>query len=169
MRERKCRLTLGEVLPQIDTDPKYSNKKRSIFAGESVKISSLRLHTFKEKGCSCVKCGRQATFFTLERTTATSPWNLELYGVYDDTEVLFTKDHVQPRSLGGKNHISNMQTMCVECNLAKGNTEAGKPNISGGRTCKNCGFGPRSMGEGLSCDMFCGEIDSAQPSLWEAT
>jgi 5-methylcytosine-specific restriction endonuclease McrA len=35
--------------------------------------------------------------------------------------VLMTKDHIVPKSKGGKNHISNMQTMCCHCNSTKGN------------------------------------------------
>ena len=31
-----------------------------------------------------------------------------------------TKDHILPKSRGGKNHISNMQTMCCRCNSKKG-------------------------------------------------
>lgn len=129
-RERLIELTLDEVLPLIDTNTKYSNKKRAMLGGQSIKISSLRLHTFKEKGCVCVECGRDATFFALERTDPKAPWNLELYGRYVGEEILFSKDHIQPKSLGGKDHIDNMQTMCVECNSAKGNTKAGVPNIN---------------------------------------
>jgi len=36
-------------------------------------------------------------------------------------EVLMTHDHIVPRSKGGKNHISNVQTMCAPCNSKKGN------------------------------------------------
>ena len=35
-------------------------------------------------------------------------------------EVLMTKDHIFPHNKGGKNNISNYQTMCVKCNVAKG-------------------------------------------------
>lgn len=31
-----------------------------------------------------------------------------------------TKDHIFPHNKGGKNNISNYQTMCVKCNVAKG-------------------------------------------------
>jgi hypothetical protein len=36
------------------------------------------------------------------------------------------------------------------------------------KTCENCGYGPRSMGEGMSCDMFCSIMnDPRQDCLWE--
>lgn len=120
MRERKFMTNnLNVVLPLIDVGPKYSNKKRAVIGGESVKISSLRLHTFKNS-CKCVECGIEGTTFALERTSKSSPWNLELYGIKDGKEIMMTKDHIIPKSKGGKNHISNIQTMCSECNLKKG-------------------------------------------------
>ena len=30
-----------------------------------------------------------------------------------------TKDHITPKAKGGKDHISNMQTMCSTCNWEK--------------------------------------------------
>lgn len=31
-----------------------------------------------------------------------------------------TKDHIRPKKLGGLDVVDNLQTMCVECNKAKG-------------------------------------------------
>lgn len=52
---------------------------------------------YRRDGHRCVKCG--------------SPDNL-------------TCDHIIPRSLGGKNHLRNLQTMCKSCNEMKGATMA---------------------------------------------
>ena len=35
-------------------------------------------------------------------------------------EVLFTKDHIVPKSKGGGNQMHNYQTMCTTCNIEKG-------------------------------------------------
>lgn len=124
MRERLTKITIEEVLPYIGILHEkgyYSNKIRHEFAGQSVKVSSLRLHTFVEKGLICADCGVTGAFFALERTNKKYPWNLELYGTDESgAEVLMTKDHITPKSKGGKDHISNTQTMCTHCNLKKG-------------------------------------------------
>jgi 5-methylcytosine-specific restriction endonuclease McrA len=39
--------------------------------------------------------------------------------LYSEDHVLMTKDHIIPRSKGGKNHMSNYQTLCYECNQEK--------------------------------------------------
>ena len=138
VRTREAIVAIDEVLPKIRFDEKgrYSRKVREDFAGISCKVSSLRLHTFQAKGCTCVECGLEASYFAIERNLNNSTSQLELYGVIDHDgdyeEVMFTKDHIQPKSLGGKDHIDNMQTMCIKCNVAKGNTKAGEPNIAGG-------------------------------------
>ena len=36
--------------------------------------------------------------------------------------LLMTQDHILPRSAGGSNQVYNLQTMCRECNQAKGAT-----------------------------------------------
>ena len=57
-----------------------------------------RRRVFKRDGNRCVKCG--------------STERLEI-------------DHIVPRSRGGGNEESNLQTLCHGCNLAKGNSMPG--------------------------------------------
>ncbi len=40
--------------------------------------------------------------------------------------ILMTKDHVIPKSKNGPNRIENLQTMCMTCNIKKGNTMPGE-------------------------------------------
>jgi len=35
-----------------------------------------------------------------------------------------TKDHIIPKSQGGRDHLANLQTLCLPCNAAKKNTFA---------------------------------------------
>lgn len=95
------------------------------FNGRVVKMDSLRYQTFKLKGTTCVCCGLKASYFALEAFTHDAknggPYHFNLYGLRNGKEVMFTKDHIEPKSKGGKDVIANMQTMCSDCNFEKGN------------------------------------------------
>ena len=119
-------LTLGEVLPHIGPDSKIEVQGRMINA------SSLRLHTFKVKGCDCATCDVKAAFFSVETLTrfnketnvrrpVENSYHLNLYGRRaDGTLVLMTHDHVWPRVEGGYDTIKNSVPMCARCNQNKG-------------------------------------------------
>jgi 5-methylcytosine-specific restriction endonuclease McrA len=85
--------------------------------GYQVYRQSLRYATFYQKGCTCAACGKVGTYFELDPGDNISRKHFNLYA---DDGTLMTKDHIVPKKHGGKNTISNMQTMCVTCNCAKG-------------------------------------------------
>lgn len=85
--------------------------------GYQVYRQSLRYATFYQKGCTCAGCGKVGTYFELDPGDNSRRKHFNLYAG-DGT--LMTKDHIVPKKHGGKNTISNMQTMCVTCNCAKG-------------------------------------------------
>lgn len=95
------------------------NKLREKILSFNVRIGSDRLMIFK-RSIKCVTCGLKSEYFVLEHGGNFTP-HLNMYGVKDGKEILFTKDHIKPRSKGGKNNISNYQTMCCMCNEKKGN------------------------------------------------
>ena len=101
---------------------KLKKNEYLIMDGVPVKITSQRYAVFK-KSTKCVTCGLQATFLAAERddTLATDKYHLNMYGVVDGEDILFTKDHIIPKSKGGANKLSNYQTMCTRCNSEKGN------------------------------------------------
>lgn len=70
---------------------KQDKKKRSRHIPASVRVSVLHRDSYK-----CVFCGRSARQVQLE------------------------VDHIIPFSKGGSNDISNLQTLCVNCNRGKG-------------------------------------------------
>ena len=117
-----------DVLPFIDKRVGMKPIKQD-FDGDSIKMNSLRLRTFKHKGCSCVSCGIEGTYFLKVRGNSTESWHFNLYADLDvvteegviTKRVLFTKDHIHPKSLGGPDSLANMQTMCESCNSRKGN------------------------------------------------
>lgn len=110
---RSSVVSIGEVLPLI------GQSTRAQVGYELVKVCSLRLKTFKANGTKCSCCGLEATHFAVERCAEQESYHLNLYGMKDGQEVLFTHDHTLARSLGGRDHISNTTTMCSPCNFDK--------------------------------------------------
>lgn len=88
------------------------------FDGYPVKTFSQRYSVFR-KNHKCVVCGLEGTHYRLERQIGAKNYHFNLYGMKDDEELLFTKDHILPVAKGGKNHIDNYQTMCQFCNQEK--------------------------------------------------
>lgn len=89
--------------------------------GFQVHPISLRYMTFYQKGTKCVCCGKEGTYFQLDadRNGANAGFRRH-FNLYADDGTLMTKDHIIPKSKGGLNKVSNMQTMCEPCNKAKG-------------------------------------------------
>lgn len=110
------RYTLEEVFLELNFEG--DDKNRRVFDGNSVKLNSLRLHTFNQKGCTCVSCGREGTHFKLQKNVNDESYHLGLWS--EDGEQL-SKDHIIPKSRGGLDTLGNMQTMCIKCNTNKSN------------------------------------------------
>jgi hypothetical protein len=95
----------------------------------------MGLHNYRvfNRNPACAICGIVGTYYALERCLDKNGsainhglwgrWHFNLYHrtAYSD-EILITKDHILPKSLGGKNELKNYQTMCTNCNGSKGNT-----------------------------------------------
>lgn len=110
--------TVTEVFEKMDsTNGKYG----VLSGGVKFKARSDRLVLFKSKGVECVTCGVRGEFFALE-SFRDEPPHLNLYAVSQGREVLMTKDHIFPKSLGGPNCLENYQTMCEPCNGRKADT-----------------------------------------------
>lgn len=94
------------------------SKRDSIeVSGFKVYRQSLRYATFFQKGCTCVGCGREGVYFKLDQ--GDNAVQRRHFNLYTADGILMTKDHILPKALGGKDVISNMQTMCVYCNGKK--------------------------------------------------
>jgi len=85
----------------------------------SIKKGSHRYILFKEKGLTCVICGRIANKCFLELPLRETVPHFNFYVVENGLETLFTKDHIIPKSKGGKNCQENYQPMCQKCNNKK--------------------------------------------------
>ncbi len=97
--------------------------------GHKVRLFSHRYLVFK-RSLVCVGCGLVGTVMGLDtqhkkdKSTQNQPHpraHFNLYGIRSGGGVvLFTKDHIIPKSKGGKCELSNYQTMCATCNFKKG-------------------------------------------------
>ena len=107
---------IGEEYLTRDND-NWQHKSDMVVDGFNVRPISLRYMTFYQKGIKCVCCGKEGTHFKLCGEEGTDRRHFNLYA---DDGTLFTKDHIIPKSKGGMDRVSNLQTMCTDCNLAKG-------------------------------------------------
>lgn len=106
---------VDQIIPKIGRNKIWSDK------GFDLKLGSQRLLTFK-RSQTCSNCGIVGEFFALEKhkfQQSDRP-HLNLYAIdKNGYEILMTKDHIIPRSLGGSNRLTNLQTMCHACNVQK--------------------------------------------------
>jgi 5-methylcytosine-specific restriction endonuclease McrA len=111
---------LGEEALSIKTQPTHTKESIEV-GGFKIYKKSLRYATFYQKGCKCCVCGKEGTYFQLDADR--DGGNIEgrrHFNLYAEDGTLMTKDHILPKRWGGKDDIDNMQTMCKDCNEAKG-------------------------------------------------
>lgn len=127
---RKGYISLGQYTPDYvfaiiakGNGGKFTPNDKSSIAkvdGHKLKANSFRYEVFKNS-LICACCGIKGEVFLLERfkNNEIEKPHFNLYA-YGDGLVLMTKDHIIPKSKGGKNIMSNFQTMCQPCNSKKG-------------------------------------------------
>lgn len=84
-------------------------------------IHNHKLRCFKNNK-HCAECGLVGNLFLLQQNYECNSVFLEMYHRDEHGLTLFTKDHIFPRSRGGKDSFENLQTMCYICNTKKGNS-----------------------------------------------
>jgi len=95
--------TSAEQPPAEPSEPAIDHEKARAAAEQRISVmSSLRWQVFARDNWRCVACGRSG----------------EVAGV------ILHVDHIVPRSKGGADALDNYQTLCLECNLGKGNRDA---------------------------------------------
>lgn len=109
---------LEEVLPFIGE----SKKKDYCVDGKkySVRMNSDRYFVFL-KNIRCVACNLEGKKMFLELNPGDYIPHFNLYGEEYGRLVLMTKDHIIPKSKGGRDCLSNYVTCCSICNNLKGN------------------------------------------------
>jgi 5-methylcytosine-specific restriction endonuclease McrA len=122
--KNKVRITVlepEEFFKYVNKD----NKTQEFIVDETVytaRTDSSRFFVFK-KDSTCAACGIVGNKMVLELNHNDKSPHFNLYAEENGKLILMTKDHVKPKSKGGKNEIDNYQTMCAVCNNIKGNDE----------------------------------------------
>ncbi len=110
--ERNGLYSIESVLSLLDHEA-------AMFGGDRINLTSQRYQVFK-KSTVCVGCGIEGQFFAKERHKSDEKYHFNLYAVNKNGHfVMMTKDHIIPKSKGGRNFLSNYQTMCHRCNAKK--------------------------------------------------
>lgn len=92
------------------------------YLGFRMSIDTDRYEVLYTKGCKCAMCGLEASFAAIEKIgSKRAKPHLNVYGINEQgKEVIFTKDHIFPRSMGGFDIMYNYQVLCSTCNSKKG-------------------------------------------------
>ena len=110
-----------EFILSLIGSPYYKGNR--VFLGrDAVNTRTMSLYTFKRHGIICECCGLKGEYFVKEKQTMRykkDQIHLNLYGIKNGREVLFTSDHIVPKKKGGSNGINNRQTLCKTCNSIK--------------------------------------------------
>ena len=118
---RKSTHNISDVYDAIKDVLFEEDRIKVMFDGDRIKGNSHRYQTFFTNGTKCVCCGIEGKYFAKEKGKKCNSYHLNLYAIDNEgNEVLMTKDHIVPKSQGGIDNISNYQTMCEPCNMAKG-------------------------------------------------
>jgi hypothetical protein len=135
------KLPFEETLAQIADEDKYVDVTINSFEDASplyrvnVNIGASRLRAIK-KSPECACCGIRANECSVDldvkatKKTNTMQYHINFYALTGNSNrrdqqhmILFTKDHVVPRSKGGEDSEENTQVLCFNCNTFKLNSE----------------------------------------------
>jgi hypothetical protein len=167
MRDFTKTYSVDLILPHIE------NNKFIILENKYwVKAWNPTLKVFKKMGTTCCNCGLKAVEFVLmsrpvnkqeqdSGETDKYVYAMELYGYLSGKPVLFTKDHIKPRSKGGGENCPNFQVMCQICNRYKSNHELHREGERGFKLSSKAKSAKRRMAhQKRIVEMFYDKVDS---------
>ena len=110
--EKLSRYTIDEVFSAF-----HNSGRKAKFNNAPLKCQRIR--NFIIHGTSCVRCGIKGSIFVVEKHNNDKSPHLNLYALKGSREILMTRDHIKPTSLGGQDCLHNLQPMCSKCNMRK--------------------------------------------------
>jgi hypothetical protein len=121
--ERKAVYTIDQILPLIGSGVKKLDE-------DVINFNYINLKLVARLGTKCFLCGLEGAFFAKEYLIANGDlpfkcgrlYALQLYAIKDGEEILINRDHILPKSKGGKGNLNNLQPTCFDCNQNKSGT-----------------------------------------------
>lgn len=120
-RQERGRYVAEDIIAYIRQHPRGVLEFEGDFG--KIRIGIRPRHLIFANDPRCCFCTMRIELVIVERNpnNPQEKWGIHFYGVKNNELVLFTVDHVVPRSVGGEDHAKNYQSACEECNTKKGN------------------------------------------------
>lgn len=106
---------VDDAIKTIQINKKIKNKTKKIKYD-----TILENYTKNNNRCVCSICGIEANLAKIYNTRAnTKVIRLYHYDIKTNVALVFNIDHINPRSNGGLDDITNTQFVCIICNIKK--------------------------------------------------
>lgn len=103
-----------------------------VFHEKDYKDSLRRMNILNDlmarDGNKCLHCGKEPTTYALGKDVA-NRWHMDLYSEESGGLLMYTIDHVFPKSKGGEDTLDNFQILCKVCNEDKGDDLTNEPKV----------------------------------------
>lgn len=93
---------------------------------DSLRRMNILNDLIERDGNKCLHCKKEATLFAMGKDVA-NRWHMDLYREEPEGLLMFTIDHVFPKSKGGEDKLENFQMLCKVCNEDKGDDLVNEP------------------------------------------
>lgn len=93
---------------------------------DSLRRIKILNHLMIRDGSKCIHCGKEPTLYAMGKDLS-NRWHMDLYSEEVDGLLMFTIDHIHPKSKGGEDNLENYQMLCKICNEDKGDDIVNTP------------------------------------------